>query len=336
MRNSAAKSMWLLPCIFLSCVSTGLAQEIVLRELTRISGVSVQEVNDEFLSLSDGTKLTWDQVLQARVDSVWQKKLDQRLEKFGLPLYRLKHRLRQENFVGASEIANRWYEQPEQTFAGAEANFLVCRAVMLGRIAAGKRETVMEPMIRALLLQQDCSPSFLNAFKDLRFSDSEFKTQLCDDLPPVWTSAEGCAIELNRLDDGFDLEELTDRWPGVAVYLSSMAIHARQRERMQPWNSSMGRVAEFRPWQRMMNSSLSRTPLSILVRNTEGALRVSTMYWWATAEDQQAPKADRVLTLLKIVANYREEFPALSKLSLQQAIELTDDSKERELLRSVQ
>jgi len=103
---------------------------------------------------------------------------------------------------------------------------------------------------------------------------------------------------------------------------------------MLDWNSAMGDVAEFRPWQRMLGANLSRSPLSNLIRDTEGPLRVSTMYWWATAEDQQASKADRVLTLLKIVANYKEEFPALSKMALADAVRMTEDEEESEILQS--
>lgn len=337
MRNPFAKSVCLLLGVFCCCAwlaSPVVSQEIVLRDLTRVSGVAVQDVSDEFLTLTDGQKLTWDQVLQAQVDPVWQKQLDQRLETFGEALYRLKHRMRQGNIQGAEEVANAWYEKEKQ-FAGGEANFLVCRAVMLGRIAAGEPELAVEPMIRALELQQQCSRKFLKSFSELSFSEQEFRTSLCEDLAPVWTSSRECLKQLNQLDAEFDLQKLTEAWPGLAVYLSSMAVHAQQRERMLPWNQSMGRVAAFRPWQRMMNSNLSRTPLSVLIRDTKGPLRVTTMYWWATAEDQQAPKSDRVLTLLKIVANYQQQYPALAKMSLDRAIALTDDPEERELLRGI-
>jgi len=337
MRNSIAKSACFLTWIFVSCVSINVSisfsQEIVLRDLTRISSVPVRDVSDEILTLSNNQRLTWDLVLQARVDPVWQKQLDQRIERFGLPLYRLKHRLRQKNFGGAYAIAKQWYETG-QSFAGDEAAFLVCRSVMLGRIASDERENAVEPMIRALKLQQKCSSTFLESFSHLAFSSQEFKTSLCDDLSPVWNSSEACSRQLDKLDAEFNLNELTGLWPGLAVYLSSMAVHAGQRERMRDWNATMGDVTEFRPWQRMLGANLSRSPLPVLIRDLDGPLRVSTMYWWATAEDQQASKADRVLALLKIVANYKEKYPALSKMALADAIELTDDLEEREILQA--
>ena len=211
--------------------------------------------------------------------------------------------------------------------------FLVSRAVMLGRIEAGQAERALEPAVRALLLQQKCSRAFLDSFPGLAFADNEFKTTICQDLSPVWSSAEECSKQLNKIGEKFDLDDLVIEWPGLAVYFSSMAVHARQRERMIVWSPAMGAIPELRPWQRILGSNFSRVPLSVLTRDTKGSLRVSTMYWWATAEDQQASKADRVLTLLKIVANYNEQFPALSKMALAHAIELSDDPKIKQALK---
>lgn len=301
------------------------AQEVVLRDLSIISSVAVKSVDDEHLSLTDGQQLTWDKILQARVDPVWQKQVNQRINKFGGPLYRLKHRLSQNNIRGAYQIAKEWHENAEQQFVGNEANFLVSRAVMLGRIRAGERELALEPMLKALILQQDCSQEFLDSVPNLIFASDELKTGICKDLLPIWNSREESKAQLNRLIAGFDLDGLTSKWPGLTVYLSSMAVRARQRELANGWNAVMRRVPELRGWQQVLGSNLSQTPLSILIRDSKGLLRVSTMYWWATDQEQLASKADRVLTLLKIVANYGTEYPDLSKMALANAIELTED-----------
>ena len=294
----------------------------------------VQAVGDEFLTLTDGRKLTWDRVLQARVDSVWQKPVEQRIETFGLPLYRLKHRLQRRNIRGAFEIAQPWYQNESQTFAGPEANFLVSRAMMLGRIDRGQRQQAIEPMLRALVLQQSCSREFLVSLPDVAFSKDQFKTGISDDLLPVWSSAEQSDKELKRISSEFDLDDLAKKWPGLGVYFSALAIDANQRQRTTNWNSAMGDVPQLRPWQRILGSRFSETPLSILIRDTEGATRVSAMYWWATAADQQAAKSERLLTLLKVVANYGQQYPALSKLALSKAVELTDAEEVRNILQA--
>ena len=323
----------ILAFILIHCLASQInAQEIILRDLTQITDAKITSVDDESLQLADGKQLSWDAILQARVDPVWQNLVDSRIEKYGLPLYRLKHRLRQKNFAGAFEIARQWYDSDQQKFSGIEANFLVCRSVMLGRIGRGENALAIEPMIRAIELQEECSPEFLNSNPDLAFSKSELKTELCNQLLPVWGSVEQTVSQLNQLESQFDLQQLSQKWPGLAVYLSSMAVHSSQRERMIRWNAAMGGVPQLRPWQRVLNSDLSRTPLSILIRDAEGPLRISTMYLWATAEDQQASKSDRVLALLKIAANYQDEFPTLAKESLDRAVELTDDPDQKTAL----
>jgi len=329
----ALKMVWVCLSLFLLSESVS-AQVIVLRDLTRITSVPVQAVDDEFLTLTDGRKLTWDQVLQARVDSVWQRQVEQRIETFGLPLYRLKHRLQQGHVQAAYEVAQRWYQDKSQKFAGPQANFLVSRAVMLGRIDAGQRQQAVEPMLQALLLQQRCPQTFLDSMPEIAFPKDQFKTGISDDLLPVWSSPDGSAKQLNRLSSQFDLDQLTTKWPGLAVYLSSLAIDAKQRQRMTQWNSRMGKVPQLRPWQRILGSRFSQTPLSILIRNTEGATRVSAMYWWATAADQQAAKSERVLTLLKVVANYGDQYPTLAKLALSRAEELSDDASVQAVLQA--
>lgn len=318
--------------LFLFVSSNCSAQEIILRDLTRITNNPVKSATNQSLNLSDGQKLSWSSILQARVDSVWQKPVDERIAKFGLPLYRLTHRLKQKNYTGAYEIAQQWYDDEQNSFVGPDANFLVCRSVMFGRIARGENAKAVEAMIRALQLQQQCSSELLNSIPDIAFAEDELVSRLCDELFPVWSSAEEARTQLSNLDSKFDLERLVDKWPGLAVYLSSMAVQSGQRERMLGWNSAMAKVPELRPWQRILNSDHSRTPLANLIRGTEGSMRVTTMYWWAVAEDQQAAKADRVLTLLKIVANYQDQFPSLAKESLARAVELTDDPDEKAAL----
>ncbi len=319
-------------CILIFIVlqdSVCFAQEIILRDLTRISEVPVTNIDDEFLHLADGQKLTWDQVLQSRVDAQWQESLDTHVKKFGLPLYRLKHRLRQLNVDGAFDIAKDWYENDAQTFSGHEANFLVCRAVMMGRIRRGERTSAFASMIRAIQLQEKCSATFLEAFPGLAFDEDELRTGICDELLPVWGSVEETQLALRKLDVNFDLSSLVEEWPGLAVYLSSMAVHIKQRERMTDWIPAMGAVPQLRQWQRVLGSDLPRTPLSRLIDGSEGALRVTAMYWWATAQEQQTPKRQRMLTLLKIVANYSQQFPMLAKEACAEAVELTDDPAEQ-------
>lgn len=310
-------------CIVQCALAVG--QEIVLRDLTRIRNVEIKSLEDDGVRLTDGQTLTWDRILVARVGDSFQAKLDRELKQQGLSLFRLKHRIQTGNRDGAFEIANHWYQNENQRFGGAEANFLVCRSVMLGRIRRQESEHAVEPMIRALRLQEDCSQEFLDQFPDFIFRDSELKTEICEGFVPVFGKVASVQQALNQLEDTFDLDALTRRYPALAVYLCAMAIHVQQRERAEGWNTAMGSVQQLRPWQRILGSTMSRVPLSRLLDGTEGSLRVAAMYWWATADGQMASKQQRLLTLLKIVAAYSQQFPSLAQRSAFAAAELCDD-----------
>ena len=220
-------------------VSSASAQTIVLRDLSRISPATIQDVDQESISLTDGRKLTWDQVLQANVDSAWQKQIEQNVRTIGEPLYRLKHRLQHQNISGAYEIAQQWYQNDEQAFAGEEANFLVCRAMMLGRIENGDRELVLEPLLQSLILQQQCEPAFLQSVPKIVFAADAFKTEIDENFLPIWTSEVQAAAQLKRLSSNFELDKHVSNWPGLAVYLSSLAIHAKDRQRAAQWSAAI-------------------------------------------------------------------------------------------------
>ena len=306
-------------------VASGFGQEIVLRDLTRIQNVAVVAIHEDGVQLSDSRKLTWDRILQAKVDESLKESFDAKLKKYSLPLFRLKHRIRSGDMEGAFDIAQQWYQNDQRKFGGAEANFLVCRSVMHGRINQQETVLAVEPMIQALLLQQDLSQEFRTQFADFVFGREELKTKICDSFVPVFEDDDLSRQELKRLESTYDLDELTRRYPALAVYLSSMAIQIQQREIATDWNIAMGSVPELRPWQRLLGSDLTRAPLSRLIDGAEGSLRVAAMYWWATADEQQAPKPQRVLTLLKIVAAYSDQFPSLAQRARVAAARLADD-----------
>ena len=58
------------------------------------------------------------------------------------------------------------------------------------------------------------------------------------------------------------------------------------------------------------------------------------IYGWASDPNQQAAKSERVLALLKIVANDGGRYPSVTKLALSRAIELTDNPQVQEALRA--
>lgn len=330
----AILSSMLTMCLTLLAASKASAQAIVLRDLSRISPATIQDLDEESLTLAGGQKLTWDRVLQTNVDATWQARIEQNVREIGEPLYRLKQRLQQNNVAGAYEIAQQWYQQEDRSFAGAQANFMVCRAIMLGRLDDGERESAIEPMLQSLILQQQCEQRFLESVPEIAFAADELKTGIHEDFLPVWSSQEEAARQLKRLSSSFELDQHVARWPGLGLYLSSLAIHAQQREQAADWDVAIQRVPQLRPWQRVFSARLSQTPLATLTDGLEGGLRVVATCWWASDADQQASQSERVLALLKIVANDGQRYPRVAKLALSRSIELTEDPSVREILQS--
>lgn len=321
-------------CMVFSAAGEASAQSIVLRNLSRIYPAAIQSLDGESLTLAGGEKVTWDRVLQVDVDADWQQRIEQKVREIGEPLYRLKYRLQQNNVAGAYEIARQWYQQEDRSFSGVQANFMVCRAIMLGRLEGGERAAAIEPMLQALILQQQCEQGFLDSLPHIAFAPDELKAGIHEGFLPVWSSQEEAAPQLKRLFSGFDLDEQVARWPGLAVYLCSLSIHAQQRERAPSWGLAMQGVPQLRRWQGMLNKRFSRMTLPTLTAGLEDGLRVAALYCWASDREQQAAKSDRVLALLKIVANDGERYPRVAKLALARSIELTEDPKVRKVLQA--
>jgi hypothetical protein len=85
-------------------------EPIVLRDLTLIRGKTVTDFDETSIILSDGTRLTWDRVLKAQVQESRQEAFDLKLKQLGLPLFRLKSRIGNGDWIGAGEIAGPIYD----------------------------------------------------------------------------------------------------------------------------------------------------------------------------------------------------------------------------------
>lgn len=325
---------WIAVSLLLAWIAApqvGSAQVIVLRDLSRVLNVAVKSLDDEALTLMDDRQYSWDQILQADVAPRWQKELNDRVTRIGLPLFRLKQRLRISDFKGAMEIAESVY-RGDAAFVGCDANFLVCRSVMQGRIEAGQFAEAVEPMFRAVILQEQCRKETLDSFPHLLFEPNVLKAEVCEQLLPIWPDHDAAKTELARLAKSADVEAFVETHPAAAVYLATMAARTEQYELASRWSAALD-SAELRPWRLLIKPDFAKTYYSQMVRDAVVPLRLVAMYQWATdPRSGESNSNRRVLELLKIVANYQKKFPQASRLSLQAAISISDDSAEREIL----
>ena len=109
------------------------AEPIVLRDLSLIRGKTVSDFDDASITLSDGTRLTWDQILKARVPGNRQTEFDLKLQQLGLPLFRLKTRIGNGDWIGAAEISGAIYDSSianGKAPADVNTEYPVCLATM--------------------------------------------------------------------------------------------------------------------------------------------------------------------------------------------------------------
>ncbi len=323
-----------LSCVFVftfGCVAELFSQTIVLRDLSIISDATVRSVEDEGLLLSSGQRIPWDRILQAEIDDAFQQQLNDRIEQVGLPLFRIKQRLLVSDFSGAFEIAEPLYLDGP-SLPGNAANFLLCKSVMMGRIESGQYAAAVEPMLRSVEFQSKCTDGSLDSFSHLLFEATELRTEVCDELLPIWPDVEQAKIELERLMDSDAITRIMESFPAAAIYLASMAAQTEQYDLVQRWDQTF-RAESLRRWRVVMQSSFVRNSYRRIMSDAEGALRVVAMYLWATDQNSGEQNADRrVLKLLTIVANYQQQFPVAARISLQAAIELSTNPLQRQSL----
>ena len=226
---------------------------IVLRDLTLIRGKTVSEFDRSWITLSDGSTLQWDEVLKATLTSQTsdgdpslsqtqrQTKFDTLLNQIGLPIYRLKTRIRQGDWAGAGRIAEPIFDSAMAetfTFPNPNVEYLVCVATMKSRAGQGSgarsRAGGVLPFLRASSIQNKVDQKTLELSGTNGIVD---KTQnaISPELLPIWfdidqvrTSAKQIAkldSELRQSDAGASTTQAA-----LAIYLASMQIELGQNE----------------------------------------------------------------------------------------------------------
>jgi hypothetical protein len=122
------------------------ADRIVLRNLTVISDKTVAAFDEDGVRLAGGGVVTWDEIERATVAADKQAAFDAMLAELGTHLYRIRQRLTVGDYEGLLSHAEAVY--PRYRTRRSETAYMVCQAVMWGRLAARRREEAVEPYWR--------------------------------------------------------------------------------------------------------------------------------------------------------------------------------------------
>ena len=209
-------------------VSAQSSSTVVLRDLTVIPDVLIEAFDDNEVRLSDGARLSWDQILRADVPDEQRAEFDRRLSQIGLPLFRIKSRLASGDWWSIGSIAEPMYDliRPGGDASGFQfdvrTRYLISMAAMYGRIHSGERELAVEPFVLAAMLQPQIPDAVDQPFA---LSADEVESGICHRLLPVWFDRAHARLSLNE----FSANVGAGGFPavgGVLIYRASLAIAA--------------------------------------------------------------------------------------------------------------
>jgi hypothetical protein len=336
---------------------------IVLRDLTLIRGKSVSKFDDTSIVLSDGSRLTWDQVLKANVAEDRQKEFNLMLNQIGLPLFRLKSRIGNGDWAGAGEIAEPIYDASivrGNVSPDTDTFYLVCLATMKSRIRKGDRAAALMPFIRAARLQPKVSKQVREIVGARGIPQRDQETGLSHELLPVWfdnSTLQKAASSLSNWLGRVAQDNGPAPAPGTTIYLASLKIELGQTEEAMRLLrsvrfdsdaelSSWRTVLEARHHQKTKNLLNAQTMLEMNEKKITGLARLAALYYRGINVVDQPDTSDldrskAILTLLRIPALHGDEHRDLAAAAIYQSAEIaklrrraTDEQKLRdELLR---
>lgn len=340
---------WL--CMNYMAAGSILAQTpIVLRDLTRLDGVTVTDFDHSAIMLSNGSRLSWDQVLSAPTTADRQTEFDRHIQELGLPLFRLKLRIANADWDGAGEIAGSLAVTLNETSLATpdvDMAYLVHLASMKCRLQEGDRINAVRDFVRAAQLQEQVSQETRDLVGTNRLPDQDSKIQFSQEILPVWFDVERLEKTIEQLTNEQTPESQPS--PGVSLYLASMNIETGQidsaRELLNSIESTDGELAS---WRIILESRIKAKSgdliksQSLLEQNEAtlvgGARAVAFYYRGISALEYKEPvgrdepidvdRSNAMLTLLKIPALYGDTYRHLSAAALFQAAEI---AKLREL-----
>lgn len=329
----------------LGTVSCSFGQSpIVLRDLTLIRGATVVEFDNAIISLSNGQKLGWDEILQAEVAPERQTEFNRLIKEIGLPRMRLKTRIKNGDWIGAGEIAEPMFESNS---SGADPDlsiddeYLISLATMRVRLGRGQRARAIWPFIQSSMLQSEINETTSRLVGEDRLTAPIVRRFLSDEILPVWLGQP----ELTQIADRLTklLESQPDPRPGIMVYLASMQIELGRGKAAEQTMQQLASVndPQIVAWTIVLKSRIKLREEDLIgaqailesgADDMVGTARIAALYYRGFCVDLDAAedasetvdidRAKAMLALLRIPALYGDAYPDLAAAALFRCAEL--------------
>lgn len=320
---------------------------VVLRDLTLITDQTVHTFNQDSVRMSDGTTLSWDQILRGRVAAEDQQEFDRYVREIGLPLYQMKQRIRVRDWTRLDEVAGTLFVQ----YSGEDSTIgkTVCLASAKGKLETGARAEAVIPFLMASIKQSSLSDETLEA---MGYQRSELAIGVSPQLLPVWFDLNAVGVQKQSLV-AF-AAELGDKFPGGGyVYLASFSLALGELEEAKGFATKISdRHETLKQWKRLMLFEIERQTHEDLHLGdrfqiddeSPAGVRAVSRYFDAIASENALREGDPVPVILqhmKVAALWGKQFPDVSAAALYRAARLAEsvgmsdeaETISRELLR---
>ncbi len=192
---------------------------IVLRDLSVLGEVSIVDFDRQGVSLDNGRRLAWKDILQAKVSGERQGEFDQLLKEVGLPRFRLEQRLLIGDWVGAERVIS---ELGDLSEAARLERFQVAVARSRARLAVGDRLESLEPFLDSVRHFDAMDEAERAKVSKYGWPAESVRLQFSERLIPVWFDRKAAESVYKTLKKKFPLDKNSSL--GLRVYHASLAI----------------------------------------------------------------------------------------------------------------
>jgi hypothetical protein len=319
------------------------ADRLILRNLDFILDRTVVALDEDGATLdaplADGTtQLSWDRIERGKV-ALDQARFDELLAEIGLPLFRVRQRLKSQDYAGLAAPAELLYPK----FAGrmSPAALYVAQATLWSRLASGRREAAIEPYLRSVELLRSGKLAVDDVPGDRRLA-VDLATGLSNELVPVWHDPAASKTALGGVQQA--IRDMAQPRPaGVYTYYATLALAAgelAEAERVLPFLTE--ETPELAAWRQVVlaqrevlagSAGEAASRLAAELSTVPPTVRPAALYWVGRSRllssDALAVR-DGLLDLLSIPAEHPRGDADLSAAALYLAAEQLDKVKDEQ------
>jgi len=335
-------------CLASGCVSVSNGDELVLRDLTEYSGVTIESFDQEGItftkqqtasSFGRGRQVVgWDEVESATTSEVQQGLFDRMLSELGDPLFRIHRRLLAGDYYGLDAPSEKVFDRYRN--GNSKQSYIVCQAAMWGRLANGNPEGALEAYLLCLRYARTMPVYIAQVPGDRRFQYYP-STGMTDDLLPLFVDQKRAAKYLPRVVEIVEEMEDIEMPPlGIYGYVSALAIAANQPVEAEKWRikidsprTEFQHLSDLLQAQKLLAMDENEQvvgKLKDIVIDLNSTVRPVAYYLLGIAESRSTDQQEQgVLDLLHVPALYGRMHPELSAASLVEVHKLLLKSEQK-------